>query len=271
MRTLLLASVLSASACTTDPLEPPTGKVVDYTMTQELLPLTNTEARDHAVDLNGDGAVDNQLGMVISTLSGQGLDATKDTDKAIASGELTLHTELHYPAAESQGVALSLWSGSTAASEPLLADPSALPFDFGPSELTVPISFYGEIEQLDLVGTRVVVDHADTGGFTATIAGGLRTSEVETKLAPRFAAMLDELVAAQCAGGDAASGCGCRSGTDPYAWLVMFDTSPKDCTVTTQEVLNNEIVKSLVMPDITIDGEQVLSIGFGVAGTPSTH
>jgi hypothetical protein len=83
--------------------------------------------------------------------------------------------------------------------------------------------------------------------------------------------MLNELVAAQCTGGDPASGCGCRSGSDPYAWLVMFDTTPKDCTVTVEEVLANEIVKSLVMPDVTIDGEQVLSIGFGVTGIPASH
>ncbi|HEY2743166.1 MAG TPA: hypothetical protein VGL86_01030 [Polyangia bacterium] len=45
---------------------------------------------DFAIDLNGDGRVDNQLGNIIGALSGQGLDVQSGVDMATADGTLVL-------------------------------------------------------------------------------------------------------------------------------------------------------------------------------------
>ena len=45
---------------------------------------------DYAIDLNGDGRVDNQLGNIIGALSGQGLDVQMGVDMATADGTLIL-------------------------------------------------------------------------------------------------------------------------------------------------------------------------------------
>ena len=45
---------------------------------------------DYAIDLNGDGRVDNQLGNIIGALTGQGLDVQSGVDMATADGTLVL-------------------------------------------------------------------------------------------------------------------------------------------------------------------------------------
>ena len=45
-----------------------------YVIDSLLVPTNNTMARDYGFDLNNDGAIDNQLGMVLGTLASMGLD-----------------------------------------------------------------------------------------------------------------------------------------------------------------------------------------------------
>ena len=54
------------------------------------VPTNNTQARNFGLDLNGDGTVDNQLGMVLGTLAGMGFDIQGTIDKAVAEGSVTL-------------------------------------------------------------------------------------------------------------------------------------------------------------------------------------
>lgn len=54
-----------------DVVGPFTGPVHRYAISAYQLPQNNHEAHDTADDLNGDGYVDNQLGMVIATLAGE--------------------------------------------------------------------------------------------------------------------------------------------------------------------------------------------------------
>ena len=55
-----------------------------------LVPTNNTQAREFGLDLNGDGTVDNQLGMVLGTLAGMGFDIQGTINKAVAEGSVTL-------------------------------------------------------------------------------------------------------------------------------------------------------------------------------------
>lgn len=68
----------------------PEGEHYQYVVNQAFIPTTNTQARDYGLDLDGNGQVDNQLGMVLSTLSGMGFDLQGTIDGAIAEGSIIL-------------------------------------------------------------------------------------------------------------------------------------------------------------------------------------
>ncbi len=68
----------------------PAGPHTHYVANKVLVPVNNTEAREYGLDLNGDGTVDNQLGMVLGTLAGMGFDIQGTIDKAVAEGSVTL-------------------------------------------------------------------------------------------------------------------------------------------------------------------------------------
>lgn len=68
----------------------PEGPHTHYIANELHVPTTNTQARAFGLDLNNDGTVDNQLGMVFSTLSGMGFAIQDANDKAVAEGQNVL-------------------------------------------------------------------------------------------------------------------------------------------------------------------------------------
>ena len=68
----------------------PEGEHYHYVANKVLVPTTNTQAREYGLDLNGDKTVDNQLGMVLSTLGSMGFDIQTTIDKAVAVGDILL-------------------------------------------------------------------------------------------------------------------------------------------------------------------------------------
>lgn len=265
VRSFLLACLGPLAACAADAFEPPTGPVVSYELSRELIPLTNTEARDFGLDLDGDKARDNQLGMVFGTLASTNAPPVGDIGQQIASGELTMHVELQYPdpAQDSDAVALAL-STPRGSDTPLLAPSSELPMRFGPGDAMVSLSFFG-VAKLELKGARVVITRADDGVIAGTIGGGISRAELENQLAPLFAAAVNHMVAEQCTDATAEP-CGCiLTGAygDGRYWIVLFDAVPHDCTITDDEILDSSLVVSLTAPDLTLDGEPLLSLGFG--------
>lgn len=68
----------------------PEGEHYQYVANKVFVPTTNTQAREYGLDLNKDGTVDNQLGMVLSTLGSMGFDIQTTIDKAVAEGNIIL-------------------------------------------------------------------------------------------------------------------------------------------------------------------------------------
>ena len=68
-----------------------------------------------------------------------------------------------------------------------------------------------------------------------------------------------------------ASFCGC-----PVAeyggryWFGTFDTNPKDCVITDEEIISNSLYISLTSPDVAIEGEMLLSVGIGFEAVPAS-
>src|SRR5258708_5970768 len=98
LATLLLAacgdnagSVVDAAIADTHvidtPIDTPTiAQHTHYIIDKVTVPASNTQARMLGLDLNGDGTVDNQLGMVFATLAGMGFPLQANVDFAIDHG-----------------------------------------------------------------------------------------------------------------------------------------------------------------------------------------
>ena len=68
----------------------PQGMHYKYVANQLLVPTTNNEAREDGLDLDGNGTVDNQLGMVLSTLGSMGFDIQGTVNIAVLEGSVIL-------------------------------------------------------------------------------------------------------------------------------------------------------------------------------------
>jgi len=98
-RPFLLAAALlpSVVACGGDDGEgnvTPEGPHYHYVANKVLVPANATQAREYGLELNGDKTIDNQLGMVLSTLGSMGFDIQATLDKAVAVGDIVLLVDM---------------------------------------------------------------------------------------------------------------------------------------------------------------------------------
>lgn len=85
-----------------------------YVVSRQSIPVTNTEARELGMDINGDGTVDNQTGMVLSTFHSYGLDTQEFTDRLIDRGSLIQLIDVQIPGPRDLPAAagLATWSAA---------------------------------------------------------------------------------------------------------------------------------------------------------------
>jgi hypothetical protein len=267
-----------------------------YVMDKQIIPTTNTEARNLGLDINNDTVTDNQLGAVIGTLVAQGLDPQPALDTAIDHGTILMLIDFEANGFTTSETRFTLFSGAnpqppacnggadtvcrhhlagtgsfavaaTSAHDPLLTgnmvggtaltnvDPAGH-LQIQTSLLTAnPIT-------LNLIGARVkVVGPSDPGITSGVIAGAVAQTEIDAKLLPAWQQTFDATMKADCPG--APPSCGCVTGSTGKSFQQLFDTSPRDCTISLNEIKTNSLIVSLLAPDVTIEGNQALSFGFG--------
>src|SRR5262245_4955588 len=84
---------IALAACTESPPIEYTGEARRFVIDSIAVPQNNSEARDFALDVDGRGGVDNQLGMVIGTLTNFD-DITTHAPDMIASDAIASSVEL---------------------------------------------------------------------------------------------------------------------------------------------------------------------------------
>jgi len=280
------------------------------------VPTTNTEAREYGLDLNGDGTVDNQLGMVLSTLAGMGFKLQDTIDTAVAEGSIILlvdfqtkdftnttaagiqvflgdmptpaacnGTETYDPVAKT-GCKHHLDGNGSFSIDPNSPTDAALAgkivngtFTGGStkSNLSLQIALGGtDAIKLDLIGARAkasgisetMIGSGTTGGVI--LAGAVTKDDIDNKVIPAIQAQLVPIIARDCTMLSAPPGCGCGTDTTGKTILGLFDTTPKDCAVTVDEIKNNSLIVSLLAPDVTIEGKMALSIGVKATAVKGT-
>jgi hypothetical protein len=308
LRQLFLASATAASliACGggDDGVSPPSGPHFTYVTDTVTVPENNTQAREIGLDLDDNGTVDNQLGMVLGTLAGQGLEVQGTLDEAVLTGSIILLLDLQSPSFTStSGAGLDIKLGENPSPAPC-TDPDVLTtcgkhldgngtfsvaansptnagvdgkiaggvFSGGPGDITLQIALGGtEPIDLKLIGARAKASSiTETGIGEVILAGALTQADLDAQVIPAVHGQLGPLIERDCGVGGAPPECGCGAGTTGKTVIGLFDTTPKDCTVSIDEIKNNSLIKSLLAPDVEIDGTPALSLGISVTAVKAT-
>jgi len=294
---LLVSPLCLLVACTDDTAPPvPEGPHYQYVVSELYVPQTNTEARQFGLDINGDKTVDNQLGMVFSTLDSMGLGVGDTAHEALVRGGLIMLADLQTPAfddTEASGLTTFLGrdpvpgacldptqldtcgqhltgSGSFTAIDGSASSLAIAPITNGSftatmRRLPVKIALVSAVETIDVVlhAARVRVTNVSPTGGTAIIAGGITKADIDNDVIPQAAAQIDRIVTNECGKPNGQSPCGCVQGTRARLLQNIFDQN-RDCSVDTHEVAENTITVSLLAPDVTVNGEPLLSFGIAV-------
>lgn len=265
-----------------------------YVLDGMLVPANNTQARDYGQDLNGDQTIDNQLGMVLGTLSSMGVDIQGATTQSIDRGAAITLVDLYandfttepaatfavfvgsapMPAAcasatdtvcrrHLSGAATFTVLAGAPTNPPLTGALAAGSLTTAPGHLTIPLVIGASAPALvTLIGAKVVMS-----GATATrlgmlkIGGALSQTEIDTKVIPAMRDSFQASVVHDCTALTNPPNCGCASGSTGKTVLDLFEQAPKDCSISINEVKTNSLIMSLLAPDVVIDGMNALSLG----------
>jgi hypothetical protein len=273
-----------------------------YVMDSQQLPTNNSEARELGLDLDSDAVIDNQLGMVVATLSGQGLDSQVTLTGAISRGEVLMLAELAVDSFAQGPMTFTLFSGTnpqppacngagdtvcrrhldgnatfdiamdSARDEPLkgqlMGGIGTTEIVFG-SRLQLQTTILAETPiTLDLLGARAKITNASATQVSGIIGGAITQNDLDTKILPAIQQSADAVVQAECNG--APPDCACPNGTSADTFQGLFDTAPQDCAISLDEVRNNSLIQSLLAPDVMVEGQQALSLGVGFTAVGAT-
>lgn len=233
---------------------------------------------DYAIDLNGDGKVDNQLGSIVGALMTNNLDLQGEMRAAVASGDALLLLDetsadpafLLDPSCAHAGLqqAVPHPAPDFADAGTLVPDPTFRRGEFvgsiaggafastepatmtTPIELDVKLSIWG-IVPFHLVGAHVSFTFSSgkiTGG---QLQGAVRNTELRDVVLPRIAETLSEAVQADASASSLQLQIFDIGGCLPTD--VNFDGSPaaaNDGKIAVCEVLGNVIIKNVFNPDV---------------------
>jgi hypothetical protein len=330
LRPYLLASALSCSviaACGGDDEGNiiPEGEHYHFVANKVLVPTTNNQAREYGLDIGSsdgsgpDGTVDNQLGMVLSTLGSMGFDIQATIDEAVAEGSIVLlvdfqtkdfqnttaagiqvflgdkptmpapcNTDESYDPATKTGCGRHLDGNgmfSIAAGSPTNAALGGRivngTFNGGPGDLSLQIALGGSMAiNLNLIGARARATSVSENGIGTlsgntlsggvVFAGAVTKDDIDNNIIPAIQQQLVPTIEDDCTDLNNPPNCGCADGSTGKTILGLFDTTPKDCMVTVDEIKNNSLIVSLLAPDVKINGKDALSLGIKAGATKGT-
>jgi hypothetical protein len=195
----------------------PEGEHYQYVSKKAFVPTNNNQAREFGLDLNNDKTVDNQLGMVLGTLSSMGFDIQGTIDAAVAEGSIILLIDFQTKDfTNTTAAGLEVLLGDTPMPAPCMANENycntAMPpvcggcqdhlqgtgmftvkgtqnaavggkivngtFQGGPGDLTLQIALGGTTAiNLDLIGARAKASGISDSKIDSVILAGALTQE----------------------------------------------------------------------------------------------
>lgn len=249
----------------------------NYLVDSVLLPVSNADANAYAIDLNGDGHADNNLGLVFAALANQGLDLTGGTNAAIANGSVVHQIDLQSTDAtfSSDPAALANWCVGRALPQPPLFDGTDEAFcdnnyapgtffaelsggsfisadpatTHTPVTLSIVIAIGAETVALPVQGARLsfTTDSTGPGHMQGQLNGSIRHDDIQTRVLPALADAFNSVIQ-----NDPAS-------STAMQLLLLFDTGcseepsfAHDGQIEFCELDENNLLGTLLAPDVQI-------------------
>lgn len=293
MRAALIAILLAA--CTDGPEPVPSGPHYQYVMSELKIPKNNTFAREFSLDLNGDKAGDNQLGMVFGTLETLELGVASTAQEALLRGGITILADLQTTdLADSDAAGVTMYLGADPSPAPCV-DPAQLstcgqqlggtghfsielgsasdlgtgPIDDGKlsaamQTLSVEIALDAQAPlRLDMHDARVRFTGLTETGFSGVIGGMIVKADIDRVIVPQAATEIARIVGTECDLPAGVAPCGCVIGSRAELLQDHFDDN-NDCEVSLLEVQEDDLVAALLATDVKTSGREALSFGVGV-------
>jgi len=276
---------------------PPEGMHYHYVADSVLVPTTSTQVQEYGLDVDadqpdGDQGVDNQLGSVLAALATMNIDVQMTVNTSVDQGSIIVLADYQTAAFDNAARSgLTVYLGEnpnppacTDASDTvcrhhldgtgMFAIKADSPrdatvtgsvansvFHGGPGNLTLQIALQaGAPIPLHLIGARTELRMATATDIgDGKIAGAITKSDIDTQILPAVAAQLATTIDDDCPG-HVPQDCMCTPSSTGENVLNLFDADG-DCTITVTELQSDPLISGFLMPDVTIDGTDALSIG----------
>ena len=250
----LLVAACSSSDTSGDVTGPYSGEVRRYDVIELDLPSTTAKTNGWAGDLDGDGSLENQLGLIVAALT-----ETRDTNlhikDMIASGSIASYVELQADSLDDDATVGATWY-ATATSAPetmggkiegtsFRSNRTATTKNLASADVLLPVFADADPLVVPLVGMEMEAQPDGNGGYFAYIRGGIPIADARTVA---YAGVLQMMR------------------NNPTAHLVfarLLDTN-KDGDISDSELMSNGVLSGFIVDDVMIGGEPVLSAAFWV-------
>jgi hypothetical protein len=292
----------------------PAGPHYQFVVNKAFVPSTADQVQEFGLDLGApktnkpDGSVDNALGTTLSTLALMHFPVQTGIDTAVNDGSIILLTDFQtesFDSSNAAGVRVLLGANPTPApctdpadettcgqhikgtgsftistSSPtdaaLAGKISGGTFNGGPGDVTLQIALGGTMPiSLALNNARAQISGiSETGIMSALIGGAVTQDDINGQVIPAVQAQLPPLIARDCPTATAPD-CTCTAGSGSTgATILSLLDANHDCMVTVPEIQMNSLIKSLLGPDVCIEGScdkpDALSIGIKVTAVKAT-
>jgi hypothetical protein len=257
--TRLAMGFVALAACAAQPADdgdvvgPFSGPTHRFVVDGFTLPRSNTDARAFGADLDGDRNVDNQLGMVLGTLASFEL-TTSHAAAIIASGAIASSVTVQADDLEDDRTVKVSYLGADGApavhvggrleNGAFVSNRTATTRVPGSALLHLPVFVDADPSVVPVFGMQLELAPDGAGGYDGLLQGVMRGDDVLRAVTRG----LGQLVSAR-----------------PRAHRMMMALldGDGDWTLTDDEIATNMLIISLLTPEVTFDGEEVLAIGFG--------
>ena len=263
-----------------------------FVVDRVLVPEKTADASTYTTDLDGDGLRDNALGLSIGVVASAGsIPQQQLEDDAVAQGQVLELVRL-------DAGALATYQGLHPMPQPCVDPQQPTPqtcarhlqgtgtfdvrtdlpavsiagattagrFTGGPGTAVIVLSLFDSAPiPIQLAGARVSIDVAGDRLGPGVLAGGVPQTEMHDVVLPAIAAGMSARMASECGGA-----CACPGGSRGAAYRSMFDKAPADCAISADELAQSDLLKTLLAPDVVIDGVPCLSLGVGFTAVPGS-
>jgi hypothetical protein len=259
---LCLSSAIALAACGTDePADitgPFTGATRRYVVDAITLPMTTSDARAAADDLDGDGTVDNAVGNAIASLAQQG-DVSLHGADMIASGVIASSVEIVADdLTDDDTVSVTYHGhdgdatvevGGKLVDGRFVSNRTRSTSHPGSASVVLPVFIDADPTTLAVSNVEIDLEADGSGGYNATVRG---TTDPAQTIAAAWTGASQMLSA---------------NPQDHLAFLYFVDTSG-DGLVNEAEFSNSFVIQNSFTSDIRVDGNDVLSFGLQLHLSP---